>query len=68
MTTPETLALLANFSKGQKVRLERIRHADWRGNAVVVRPVKSRGVVTCELTDGPRKGQWYDARPENIDP
>lgn len=52
---------LSDFHKGQKVR-----HAITGCAAVVVRPVKSRGVVTIEFMEGPRAGQWYDANPDNL--
>lgn len=52
---------LSDFIKGQMVR-----HAISGCAAKVIRPLKKRGVVTVEFTEGPRAGQWYDANPDNL--
>jgi hypothetical protein len=52
---------LLDFKKGQIVR-----HAISGCAATVIRPVKSRRVVTIEFSEGPRAGTWYDAKPINL--
>ena len=47
------------IKKGQTVR-----HVD-HGLAVVKRILR-RGVVTVELKEGIRAGQWYDANPARL--
>ena len=44
-----------------------VRHRITGSAAKIIRPVKSRGVVTIEFTEGPRLGQWYDAFPQTLD-
>lgn len=67
MTTKRTLAALLPFRPGTLVQCARVRDDRYRFRAKVVRPVKSRGVVTVEMIEGPRAGQYYDALPSNID-
>lgn len=52
---------LSDITKGQIVN-----HAD-QGRAIVKRVLK-RGVVTVELLEGLRAGQWYDANPKRLSP
>ena len=52
---------LSDFTKGQVVR-----HAISGCAAKVIRPMKKRGVVTIEFTEGPRAGHWHDANPVNL--
>lgn len=65
---------LSDFAKGQRVRYIGHRVAsgvELHGLAArVVRPVKSRGVVTLDWIDAPDplcRG-WFDAKPENLEP
>lgn len=57
---------LNDFKKGQKVRY--IGNAHLRHGAIgtVVRPVKSRQVVTL-IWDDVKHAPWFDARPENLE-
>lgn len=58
---------LSDFQKGDSVRLaDTVRHAEFRGlQGTVKRTVKSRGVVTVNITiRGYEK--TYDALPENV--
>lgn len=51
------------FSKNRTVT-----HIVLRCKCRVIRFVKTRGVWTVEILDGPRAGQWYDAREANLKP
>lgn len=60
------MAEISDFHRGQIVRFvgHHPRHPELTGKqATVVRPVKSRKVVTIEWLDEP---SWYDAKPENL--
>lgn len=52
---------IKNITKGQTVR-----HADQ--GAAIVKRILRRGVVTIELREGMRAGQWYDASPARLQP
>lgn len=53
------------FEEAQKG--QRVRHGILGFEARVIRPVKSRRVVTIQFTTGPRAGgDWYDAYAENL--
>jgi hypothetical protein len=65
----------SDFSKGQCVRYvphtQPVHGRDYTGRtAKVVRPVKSRNIVTITWDDerpDPRDNAWYDAAPENLE-
>jgi hypothetical protein len=62
----EQEALLAAFQKGRKVRY--VGHAHGRHGQIgtVVRPVKSRQVVTLNWDNDPYAA-WFDAIPQNLE-
>lgn len=67
-------AKATDFAKGQRVRyIGALPHGDRYGligmTATVIRPVKSRDVVTVEFDAPPPGVTWsrYDARPDNLE-
>lgn len=64
------MATIADFTKGQRVRYigNHPKHAAHGLTARVVRPVKSRNVVTIDFEENQGWCGWYDAKPENIEP
>lgn len=55
---------LASFTKGQHVTYTGHAHGRTGQSGTVIRPVKSRGVVTLRWASD---GAWFDARPENLE-
>jgi hypothetical protein len=55
--------LLSDFSKGQRVTYTGAAHGRGGQSGTVVRPVKSRNVVTLKWDND---GSWFDARPHNL--
>lgn len=59
---------LSKFNVGDTVVLTRAKHEDFKGQkGKVLKLIKSRNVVVVEMLTGNKKGQKYDAFPENID-
>jgi hypothetical protein len=60
-----TQALLAMFSRGDRVLLDRVNYEKIRGmRATVQSVIKSRGIVRVKV-DG--RHESYDAYPENLE-
>lgn len=59
---------LSKFNVGDTVILTRAKHKDFSGEkATVTKLIKSRNTVVVKVLTGSKKGQTYDAFPENID-
>lgn len=56
---------LDQFSKGQRVTYTGAAHGRTGQSGTVIRPVKSRNVVTLRWDND---GSWFDARPANLQP
>lgn len=62
---PDTLAVLLRFVPGTRVEyIGAAKPANRGRTGTVIRPIKSRGVVTVKWDSG---GAWYDAWPESLE-